>query len=143
MDEREDVRVLVPSDKSYRWGYGGKLSKVSIPYMKVRNPKSHHNDEQAGEEYWDISRTTQLPQAMDFFFDIPAGQRPWISAVGGDGYGFIQTSTDELKGRKLFVWGREPRQELADLPVPTGQCIPRDLGRSGPHPAGASAHEGQ
>jgi hypothetical protein len=42
---------------------------------------------------------------MDFFFDIPAGQRPWISAVGGDGYGFIQTSTDELKGRKLFVWG--------------------------------------
>ena len=73
--------------------------------MKVRNPKSHHNDEQAGEEYWDISRTTQLPQAMDFFFDIPAGQRPWISAVGGDGYGFIQTSTDELKGRKLFVWG--------------------------------------
>ena len=105
VDEREDVRVLVPSDKSYRWGYGGKLSKVSIPYMKVRNPKSHHNDEQAGEEYWDISRTTQLPQAMDFFFDIPAGQRPWISAVGGDGYGFIQTSTDELKGRKLFVWG--------------------------------------
>ena len=66
VDEREDVRVLVPSDKSYRWGYGGKLSKISIPYMKVRDPKSHLNDEQAGEEYWDISRTTQLLEAMDF-----------------------------------------------------------------------------
>lgn len=105
VDEREDVRVLVPSDKSYRWGYGGNLSKVSIPYMKVKIPKAGHDGEQPQQECWDISRTTQLPQAMDFFFDIPADNRPWISAVGDDGYGFVQTSTDELRGRKLFVWG--------------------------------------
>jgi tetratricopeptide (TPR) repeat protein len=58
-----------------------------------------------GTFHWDISRTTQLPQAMDFFFDIPKGQRKWISAVDGDGYGLVQTSTDVLQGRKLFVWG--------------------------------------
>ncbi|MGI6536827.1 MAG: hypothetical protein ACOX22_00400 [Caldicoprobacterales bacterium] len=54
--------------------------------------------------HFDISRTTQIPQAMDFFFYIPDGQRRWISAVNDEGYGFIQTSTDRLQGRKLFVW---------------------------------------
>jgi len=112
VDERDDTRVLVPSHKSYRWGYGGKLTKVSIPYMTVSIPYMTVQADQVyggagkcGTLHWDISRTTQLPQAMDFFFDIPQGQRRWISAVDGDGYGFVQTSTDVLQGRKLFVWG--------------------------------------
>jgi tetratricopeptide (TPR) repeat protein len=105
VNEQEDVRVLVPSDKSYRWGYGGKLTKVPIPYMTVQTDQLNSGAGQSGTLHWDISRTTQLPQAMDFFFDIPQGQRRWISAVGGDGYGFVQTSTDVLQGRKLFVWG--------------------------------------
>ena len=95
------MRVLVPSDKSHRWGYGGKLS-VSIPYMKVRNPKSYHNDEQAGEEYWDISRTTQLPQAMDFSSISGRTKAPDLSCRRGRIW-FIQTSTDELRaGNCLF-----------------------------------------
>lgn len=105
VDEREDVRVLVPADKSYRWGYGGKLSKVPIPYMTVQANQLKGRANETGTFHWDISRTTQLPQAMDFFFDLPKTQRRWISAVGGDGYGFVQTSTDVLQGRKLFVWG--------------------------------------
>ncbi|HCS73481.1 MAG TPA: DUF5107 domain-containing protein, partial [Clostridiales bacterium] len=105
VDEREDVRVLVPADKSYRWGYGGNLRKVSIPDMTVQANQLKGRSNDTGTSYWDISRTTQLPQAMDFFFDLPKEQRRWISAVGGDGYGFIQTSTDVLQGRKLFVWG--------------------------------------
>jgi tetratricopeptide (TPR) repeat protein len=105
VDEREDVRVLVPAERSFRWGYGKKMSKVPIPYMPVQSSMEGRADEKSGQQYRDISRTTQLPQAMDFFFDLPRGQRPWISAVGGDGYGLIQTSTDLLRGRKLFVWG--------------------------------------
>jgi hypothetical protein len=105
VDEREDVRVLVPADKSYRWGYGGKLTKVPIPYMTVQADQLRGGAGKTGTFHWDISRTTQLPQAMDFFFDIPKGQRKWISAVDGDGYGLVQTSTDVLQGRKLFVWG--------------------------------------
>lgn len=105
VDEREDVRVLVPSDKSYRWGYGGNLSKITIPYVTVKGEELRGESKREGILNWDISRTTELPQAMDFFFDIPDGQRRWISAVDGEGYGFIQTSTDILKGRKLFVWG--------------------------------------
>ena len=108
VDEREDVRVLVPSDKSYRWGYGGNLSKVNIPYMTVEANKLRGGAGRTGTLNWDMSYTTQLPQAMDFFFDIPKGDRPWISAVGADGYGLVQTSTDNLQGRKLFVWGMSP-----------------------------------
>lgn len=89
VDEREDVRVIVPAELTFRYGYGGKLSKVSVPY----------------QDDLDISRTTQLPHAIDFFFSLPKEQRRWISALNTDGYGFVQTSTDILKGRKLFVWG--------------------------------------
>ena len=90
VNEKEDVRVLVPADRSFRWGYGGKLTKVPVPYSDV---------------FKDISYTMNLPQAMDYFFDIPQGQRRWISALNGEGYGFCQSSTDVLIGRKLFVWG--------------------------------------
>lgn len=89
VDEREDVRVLVPADKAFRFGYGGKLAKVDVPHYQG----------------WDISHTTQIPQAVDFFFDIPKGHRRWIAALNPEGYGLFQTSTDVLTGRKLFVWG--------------------------------------
>ncbi|MEA4890020.1 MAG: DUF5107 domain-containing protein [Clostridiaceae bacterium] len=105
VDEREDVRVVVPADKAFRYGYGGKLAKVGVPYMIVEAEKLKNSKGLSGTLLWDISRTTGLPQAMDFFFDLPRGQRRWISAVGGDGYGFVQSSTDVLQGRKLFVWG--------------------------------------
>ncbi|HHV96156.1 MAG TPA: DUF5107 domain-containing protein [Clostridiaceae bacterium] len=105
VNEREDVRVLVPADKSYRWGYSRKLTKVSIPYMTIEASQLRGGEGKTGTYNWDISYTTQLPQAMDFFFYIPKEQRKWISAVDGNGYGLIQTSTDVLQGRKLFVWG--------------------------------------
>lgn len=105
VDEREDVRVVVPAQKAYRWGYGGMVSKQPIPYMTLDWRKLNAASGKEGMLDLDISRTTQIPQAMDFFFDLPEGQRRWISAVGDDGYGFIQTSTDVLRGRKLFVWG--------------------------------------
>lgn len=90
VNEKPDVRVLVPADKSYLYGYGGKLTKVDIPYKK---------------EFKDISYTKNLPHAMDYFFDLPEGQRRWIAALDGSGYGLCQSSTSILKGRKLFVWG--------------------------------------
>ncbi len=105
VDEREDVRVVVPAQRAYRWGYGGKVSKQPIPHMTLDWQKLNAEGDRQGSLDLDISYATRIPQAMDFFFDVPEGQRRWISAIGGDGYGFIQTSTDALRGRKLFVWG--------------------------------------
>lgn len=110
VNEAEDVRVIVPASKAFRYGYGGNLSKVDIPYMTVDADKlagraREMARESGGTLDWDISRTTTLPQAMDFFFDVPKDTRPFISALNRDGYGMCQTSTGELRGRKLFVWG--------------------------------------
>lgn len=110
VNEGRDVRVVVPADKAYRYGYGGKLAKVPVPYMtaeadKLRGEAARLAREQGGTLDWDISHTTELPQAMDFFFDVSKEARPFIAAPGKDGYGMCQTSTGELRGRKLFVWG--------------------------------------
>ena len=91
-DERETVRVLVPADKAFRFGYGGKIAKVDVPYV--------------GDE--DVSHSTQIRNSVDYFFDVPKGQRKWIAALENDGKGIVQTSTSRLIGRKLFVWGQGP-----------------------------------
>ena len=152
VDERPEVRVLVPAQKAFRYGYGGKLSKVPVPYMTVEADKLSGDavrlaEANGGTLDWDISHTTGLPQAMDFFFDVPADVRPFITALDGEGYGMCQTSTGELRGRKLFVWGMgkggrhwqeflsEPgsaylelqsglaRTQLEHLPMPAGGSV--------------------
>ena len=110
VNEGPDIRVLVPAHKAFRYGYGGKLSKVDIPYMtveagKLRGDAVRLAQANGGTLDWDISHTTGLPQSMDFFFDVPKTERPFIAALGKDGWGMCQTSTGELRGRKLFVWG--------------------------------------
>jgi len=110
VDEGEEKRVVVPAHQAFRFGYGGKTSKVDIPYMtveadKLRGQTAKLVREAGGVQEWDISHTTQIPQAMDFFFDVHKQVRPFITALDADGYGMCQTSTPELRGRKLFVWG--------------------------------------
>ena len=98
VDEREDVRVIAPAEKAYRYGYGGKLSKVPVPCMTVEADKlTGHSAELArangGTLEWDVSHSYTLPQSIDFFFDVPKEARPYIAATDRDGYGICQTST--------------------------------------------------
>ncbi|MFF8942908.1 DUF5107 domain-containing protein [Streptomyces sp. NPDC014864] len=46
--------------------------------------------------------------AADYFYEVPDGRRRWIAALDEHGEGLVQTSTDVLRGRKLFVWGSGP-----------------------------------
>jgi len=109
--EREDVRVLVPAEKAYRYGYSAKLTKEPVPYQRFeadhfKNPVLQQKaEENGGYLDFDTSYTMQIPQSMDFFYDIPTEKRKWIAALDKDGYGMVQTSTDRLLGRKLFLWG--------------------------------------
>ncbi|MFJ4785334.1 DUF5107 domain-containing protein [Streptomyces sp. NPDC088794] len=81
----EERRVLVPAQEAWRFGYERRLRKVPAPA---------HPEIQ------------QLPCAADYFYDLPDERRRWIAALDEDGYGLVQTSTDVLRGRKLFVWGK-------------------------------------
>jgi len=102
--EREDVRVLVPTDITYIHDYKYGVAPADMPYVGGIDG----ND---SNESIDVSYSTNLSKAKDFFFRIPDGARPWISALDGEGRGLVQTSTKRLKGRKLFVWGTSPGSE--------------------------------
>ena len=88
--ETPDTRVVVPADATYRFGYKRSgLRRIPVPRY----------------EDLDFTYPTNLDHSADFFFDIPAGQRPWIAALDGGGRGLVQVSTERLRGRKLFLWG--------------------------------------
>ncbi|MEW2305013.1 DUF5107 domain-containing protein [Streptomyces sp. NPDC006655] len=81
----EDRRIAVPAAHAWEFGPERRLHRVPAPAYDV------------------------MPAyATDWFYDIPDGRRRWIAALGVDGHGLVQTSTDELRGRKQFVWGSGP-----------------------------------
>ncbi|MFI1721450.1 DUF5107 domain-containing protein [Streptomyces sp. NPDC020489] len=83
----EERRVHVPAEEAWNFGYERRLRRVPVPsYDEIR----------------------RHPHAADYFYDLPDGRRRWIAALDDDGYGLVQTSTDVLRGRKLFVWGAGP-----------------------------------
>ncbi|MFA6111265.1 MAG: DUF5107 domain-containing protein, partial [Candidatus Latescibacterota bacterium] len=103
--ESADTRVLVSADAAYNFGYGeGGPALVAIPEVQGT----------------DVTYTTRIDRAADFFFHVPPGQRPWVSALDETGRGLVQVSTDLLKGRKLFLWGMNPGgrrwQEFLSVP---------------------------
>ena len=84
--ETPGTRTLAPADHAYRFGMERRMRRVPMD-----NP--------------DQSYSTRQQRPGDLFFRVPDGHRPWVAALDEDGRGFVQTSTDLLKGRKLFFWG--------------------------------------
>lgn len=85
----EERRVLAPAEEAWHFGYERRLRRVPVP------------------ECEGADRTYPLRGAYpaDYFYEVPDGQRRWIAALDDTGQGLVQTSTDVLRGRKLFVWG--------------------------------------
>lgn len=106
----EDRRVLAPADEAWHFGYERRLRRVPVP------------------EYDGIDRTypPNSTYAADYFYEVPDGRRRWIAALDEHGHGLVQTSTDALRGRKLFVWGTGPGgrrwQEWLTEPGTGGYC---------------------
>jgi tetratricopeptide (TPR) repeat protein len=87
--ETPGTRVLAPAEEAWHFGYERSLRRVPVPE-------------------WDgTDRTypTRSEHAADYFYEVPPGSRKWIAAVDETGSGLVQTSTDLLRGRKLFLWG--------------------------------------
>lgn len=91
--EQAHMRVIVPADEVLVNYFGNDhyvLDKEEMPRALGT----------------DVSYPDRLQRSLDFFYRIPEDSRKWIAAVGQDGYGLLQCSTRELRGRKLFVWGQ-------------------------------------
>ena len=89
--EEPGTRVLAPATRAWRTGYEGSIASVDVPF--------------ADDPATDVSYPLSSSRAADYFFQVPAGGRPWIAAVQADGTGLVHTSTAALRGRKLFCWG--------------------------------------
>lgn len=89
VEQSPETRVLVPADQAWRFGYGNRLDLVGVP------------------EYdgFDLTYSMRHKRAVDFFFELPPEERPWIASLDAEGNGLVQASTQRLRGRKLFVWG--------------------------------------
>ncbi|MFF4604815.1 DUF5107 domain-containing protein [Streptomyces sp. NPDC001339] len=87
--EAAGSRVLAPADQAWYFGYQRTLRRVPVP------------------EYDGGDRTYPLRSEFpaDYFYDVPDGARRWIASLDEGGHGLVQTSTDTLRGRKLFLWG--------------------------------------
>lgn len=86
--DEEGNRVIVPADTTY-------TARDSHP-VKISVPEYNGKD---------ITYPLNNVIAIDYFWNIPDEERKFICQVDKTGYGLVQTSTDRLKGRKLFVWG--------------------------------------
>jgi hypothetical protein len=89
--EEPGVRVVAPAVRAWRTAYDGALTAVDIPF--------------ADDPRTDVSFPLNARRSVDYFVQVPRRPRPWIAAVRADGTGLAQTSTAELRGRKLFCWG--------------------------------------
>lgn len=82
-------RVVAPAQAAYTYDYWGPIKLRPAP--------------DDGER--DFSYPANIPHGADYFFRIPDGARPWITALDSEGRGMVQTSTARQVGRKLFAWG--------------------------------------
>jgi len=87
------VRVLAPADRAWNYSYDNLV---------------RHDPVVTKDGADDVSYPARFPDAADHFFDLAGATQPWIAAVDGEGRGMFQTSTRELRGRKLFRWGTGP-----------------------------------
>ncbi|MEV8564857.1 DUF5107 domain-containing protein [Streptomyces sp. NPDC051322] len=87
--EDPDTRVLAPADEAWHFGYERSLRRIPVP------------------EWNGADRSYPLRSAYpaDYFYEVPREARKWIASLDASGHGLVQTSTDRLSGRKLFVWG--------------------------------------
>ncbi|ROQ59979.1 uncharacterized protein DUF5107 [Streptomyces sp. 840.1] len=90
--EGERTRVVAPAEEAWHFGYERSLNLVPVP--------------QSGS----VDRTYPLRSDFpaDYFYEVPDGARRWIASLDENGHGLVQTSTDLLRGRKLFLWGSGP-----------------------------------
>ena len=83
-------RIITPAKQAYTSGKG-LVYKVDIPVVNGV----------------DISRYDNIPESVDYFFDLDPQGPKYIAHVDDSGYGLLQMSTDRLRARKLFSWGKK------------------------------------
>jgi hypothetical protein len=92
--ESRGTRVLTTADAAWRTEYSGALARVPVPHPDRADVDSSY------------PMASEFP--ADYFYDLEGQRGRHILSVEPDGSGFAETSTEGLRGRKLFLWGNGP-----------------------------------
>ncbi len=93
------TNIAVPSGEEYRNVVDADTAYVNTNYVVGKVTVPEHDGR-------DVTYPTNNPIAVDHFWKIGREKRKFMAYLDQNGYGFVQTSTVRLKGRKLFVWGQ-------------------------------------
>lgn len=86
--EYDEGRIIVPAKEAYTNREDG-VYKVDTPMVNGI----------------DISKYKEIPNQVDYFFNIPKESPKYIANINKYGYGLLHLSTSRLMSRKLFSWG--------------------------------------
>lgn len=87
--EYKGGRVVVPANSAYNNSDGTGIKKSQIPF----------------DNGIDVSYPENIPNTIDYFYDIAKNDDKFIANLDSEGFGLLQFSSSNLKGRKLFSWG--------------------------------------
>lgn len=90
----EKGRIITPAEQAYT-SKAGMVYKVDIPVV----------------DGVDITQYNNITESVDYFFDLMPGQPKYIAHMDESGYGLLQMSTEKLRARKLFSWGKKRASE--------------------------------
>lgn len=93
--ESPDLRILAPAQKAIYVDFSQKTR--TFGYGDMPNLPSLSGA--------DATYPLNSTFANEFFFQPDETEMPWEAALDANGSGFIETSTDRLRYRKLFLWG--------------------------------------
>lgn len=96
------VRVRNPHEKPVQLNW---WSRAAIPDDHTVLAPAEEIRLSAGPQPQTAVVPRQLPCAENAFYGFAGDRRRWVAALGADGRGLAQTSTDGLPGRTLFTWG--------------------------------------
>ena len=86
----KEGRIITPARKAFT-SAKGLVYKTDIPFVNGV----------------DVTRYDNIPESVDYFFELESCDPKYIAHVDGTGYGLLQMSTDRLRARKLFAWGKK------------------------------------
>lgn len=107
-------RITNPHEHEIPMYWWSNIAVIESPQTRVLAPADsalgHDYDESGARKAQslknnDLTYPSKWPSAIDLYFVIPKDRRPWEASIEADGRGFVHISSQQLFGRKMFVWG--------------------------------------
>lgn len=93
--EDDGSRIIAPTNQALLTFYSENRYKISLAEVPV-----------ATGDTVDVTYPKNCVRAQDYFYIVPDDSDKWVANVTKNGEGFLDFSTPNLFGKKLFVWGQ-------------------------------------